>query len=609
MMAHTHHHPPSPCSADTMQPVRHRARSLWATSLIATFALTGCALVGQCGSDGDEEAPEQATLDTMERALPPIADTSEATRLLGANATNAASSFIAGRDLAGILEWYPGLRDRIGVVLSEVRQFEAEIRTTFGIDLTDAATVSEAGIATDGGVAAIRVGEDVVYTLLLAYPELFEERLREVLYAQPFNLRVDVEEVDDCLLFRRQAEQTARVVACIDGPNAWLTSPPEGAENNGIALVDSVRNSGASLSDEADFNYAIDSLADHSLLAYVSFPGEVATRRAGATEPDEATLARWAQLERLGTAAIGMTANRDRLWINGFGRPTDELANQMRQIASSTEVNERMMRLVDEDAYIVLRASVRPSEMLAVARNSFDPALMTALEAQLTSIDEALGISLETDVFPHIGANQLLTASRARLLTLNRAVSGNSIRLPDLFAGLGIVGAVEVTDRAALIAVFDRLGELHEGSVTRFDDDGTTVLQFTDPQLDVGTLVLTGELLLLLPERNRNEYVAALDGEGYDLSDIAEEAGQRLVNAAGVNGVFIDMAEIRGGSAGNILRTRVPNELRAAYDMLDEIVAIAWMSEEGIDGQAALRFEPLPEPEPAATEEGTAATP
>jgi len=182
----------------------------------------------------------------------------------------------------------------------------------------------------------------------------------------------------------------------------------------------------------------------------------------------------------------------------------------------------------------------------------------------------------------------------------NFRIGDERMPAPGLVAtGFGIIVALQVTDRETVDRLFETIVPLLEGRAERFEDDGNTIIAFTDEDADIGNLVLTDDFLFLVPQRNRDDLLEQIASGSGSLEGVDDAAAHELVNAAATNGAFIDLRAILDGPIGAVAAPTLPDELRDALANFDEVHVRAMPGEDGIRNDLTLVFSPLPDAEAA----------
>ena len=550
-------------------------------SASAIIFLGSCSISEDCSIEdcNDEKSFIEGSSEEVSRSAVPQGNDA-LTRAIAQRLPQTANKLFVARNWKQILTWYPAFRDRIGEHFVEIRQLEAEIRNTFQIDLRDPNSLERVGIAADGGFGITQIGDEAVYITFLSQPELFKAQIQVSFAGQPFDLpEMELIEQDqyEIRVFRRQAQADPRLIVVTNENMAFIAESHSDLEAS-LAWIDMlVASSDESLAESEEFNTTLEMFTEDDFFAYFA---------EGIEDFDSLPV---------DSSSYGIFGSENALHFDGIGLSSAEFQTFLSEVPPSSDP-EAFAKIMTDQVYCFARSSFDPNSMISLASLILSEDKFADFEETRSQINERLQINLEEEVLSALGNNQIIMATRVRILTLGRAFGRNSLNIPELFSALGIIGAVEVTDRAQLLAVFDQLVELHDNRVSRFEEDGYTVLQFLDPTLDIGNFVLMEDLLLLVPSRQRREVVARIRGsETYDLSHIADQNARNLVTNSGENGFFMDITNIRTGPAGMLLGIQIPEDLQGLFSMSDELVLSSRSVENRIDSDCTIHFTPLSE--------------
>jgi len=508
------------------------------------------------------------------------------------------------RDWDAVLEEYRALRPRLDAIIGSVGMVENDLRNTLGVDVNRSASLDEIGISSAGGVAMTTIGEHPVVLLRLGDADTFVAHVTEVAGGQPFNLRAEVEtsQVGEATLhvFRRRAGDRPRLAVAIRGDLAIIPPDARHAE----AVLEVMGSAPASpLSENAAFVAALPSFDEWQIFGWID--ATVVSARLAADESAAARLGEHVlnEIARMGTTAVGFRLAADRIRATALTQPHPELNDRVQALMDLEGENPHFERLLGEDTYLFVRSTVELDALLALLHEEGGSDASARLRDLVRVGSEQLGMSVEDDLLPAIGPNMLIMATRARMLTLRRvlnAVSNERMPAPGLVAtGFGIIVALQVTDRETVDRLFETIVPLLEGRAERFEDDGNTIIAFTDEDADIGNLVLTDDFLFLVPQRNRDDLLEQIASGSGSLEGVDDAAAHELVNAAATNGAFIDLRAILDGPIGAVAAPTLPDELRDALANFDEVHVRAMPGEDGIRNDLTLVFSPLPDAEAA----------
>jgi hypothetical protein len=585
------------CLPDPDSPMKQR-------SLLVLFVLAFAAALGacsRCGAEGSDESNDDSAAHSG--ALTP----EEVTLAFAADLPDDLPGLLVLRDWDAVLAEYRALRPRIDAMIGSVGMVENDLRNTLGVDVSRSESLDEIGIASASGVAITTIGNDPVVLLRLGDPDAFLAHIGEVVAGQPFNLRAEVEitEVADTTLhvYRRRAGDRARLAIAIRDDLAIV--PPDARRAEAVLEVLGTAPD-APLSSNTAFTGALAEFDEWQLFGWID--ATVIANRIR-RDNDIATLLGdhlVGRIERMGTTAFGVRLAADRIRATALTQLHPDLNERVQALMNLDGANPHFERLVGDDTYLFVRSTIELDALLALLHEEGGSDTSARIREALRVGSEQLGMNIEDDVLPAIGPNLLVMATRARMLTLRRvltALSNQRMPAPGLVAsGFGIVVALQVSDRATVDRMFEVIVPLLDGRAERYQDDGHTIVAFTDEDADIGNLVLTDEFLFLVPQRNRDELLGQLANGNGSLESVDDEDAHDLVNAAAINGAFLDLRAVLEGPIGAVAAPTLPDELSDALANFDEVHVRAVPSEAGIRNDLTLVFTPLADSEEAPEE-------
>ena len=533
------------------------------------LSLAAC---GRCG--GDASAPER----------------SESPRLALVQHVPGDTHAIAHTgDLSIALAGYLGARDELEGITSDLGLLETDLTNTLGIDLRRAETLRDVGIDPERGALAFTLDDEPVVLLAASDSERLQQRMSEVLSAQPIALDATPERRAlgdaELVLFRRQGAETviAAVLVRDDHVALWPSEPAD-AEAAATALLSVTPDTSLATSEtfRALWSQRSESTPSCAWLseqaADASGGPAVALREAGATFAELAGVQAQGLLAcfRLDDSGVGSV-----LTLGTSGNPVADM-----QVPSAPP---GFSNLFNEDSQGVVRWTLPPTVFLDVVNRASGE----ELAATVAPYEQDLGISFETVVSQAFGTRGALLLTRTRAFTLRRAI--NSGAPGDWAAGLGIVGVVEVQQRdlteRLLRSVVSNMGE----GATIFEEGELIVVEFNNAESDIGNLVLDEGHLYVLPARERSRYVEQIEsGEGATLDALRGDDAQVLVTAGSATGLYLDLTKIVDGPIGQIGLARLPDEAKRAAARFDYAVLDVSFSDSEMRVSLDLRF-PLAE--------------
>lgn len=541
------------------------------TQIIVRFAaaLTVGLVISSCGRACGGDAPV-------------VRDQDEPTSAAAVEALIPADAAWAVRvnSIAHAMDAYAELRPHLLAILGgDLGIVETDLRNTLGLDLADTASIFSAGLDPDTPVVLADLDGHLVVALGVIDFEVFASHLADVATAPPFSLRGDP--------VRRNVGGAAVLEV---GPAA--DTPPSFAVafRDGVALVlPDAANIEVDDTVEALFGGTRGHLAESAGYADASALDAGALIRVHVSP--EALANRHEQAVRDALAADAFSANRllERMRESGPVSATVRVEENTIEIASrhalAQRTNETIAAMFDgleapsfaplavPDVYAFMRLTAKPELLHAALTASLSPQGISALAEATREASTTTGADVVATLLPALGPNAAVLLTRARLLTLSRAMNSGSPG--EFFSGLGVVVALEVRDVEAVRAALEAIPEALDGRATQFEDEGRTVIEFTDAQADIGNLVLADDLLLLVPSRQRQEVLSMLAANTVDVDWCDVESARGLLTQEGENGFYIDLARVSDGPIGQVAFARLPVEARRALSRIARVTAHA----------------------------------
>jgi hypothetical protein len=495
-----------------------------------------------------------------------------------------------------VINGYAGIRPHLEAVLrGDLGMIETDLRNTLGIDLARATRLEDSGISAGAGFAITLVGDRIVGLVALSDPALFHSRLTEVLQARPFECDAEIEE-------REIAGHTVHVFGKTDrGPEiavayigAFAVLLPRAGQGIDEALTVVLTERSESLADLDAFAASTEAAKFAHVHAYFNaetlldergeqITQELADRLPEGTDP--AAVA--ARLRNSGTLTAAVSLGQDTLDLQLTQVPRGEASEGFHRVTSA-DADPEFVAMATEDVYAFARFTVAPEHLYTVVRGMLNESRRAGLDAAAAELGEPLGIDLVSQLLPALGSQACILFTRARLLTLSRAVNNGSPG--EFFSGLGVVIAFELEDppfvRSTLETLVTTMGE----RANSFEDNGRLVIEFTDAQADIGNLVITDNFALLVPARQRSDIMELLDADARELGwlDVADARG--LLTEATANGLHLDMRQIADGPIGQVAFARLPSQVKRLLARTSRFTLSIAGGEQAIVTDVRIRF-------------------
>lgn len=565
---------------------------------LRNLLFSGLLAVSFPGCDGCQEQPDSGTSSSSSVAEP------VATTPLLARVPADVAGVLVLRDWDAVSSLYRSLRPRLET-LTALGVIETDLRNTAGIDLQHPETLTEIGVAYPGQAALVAPASGRSWILLaLSDASRFEPHVTRVFTGQPFNLAGPVERLEDTsgvvLGFRPDEAAPVQLQIAIGASHAaFLTG--ESDLQKGLALLASPSTPG--IADSTSFQAFFSSDAPDPIV----FHGTGAGLRSvvnNIASGDLADLLSIEQLDALQTLSLSVNADADSIDGRVVVGVSERAAEQFAEMTSAATEPPDFGRLTLDSTYALARFTLKSDTALQFWLSELSAGRRAAVQGQIDAFSGRIGMQLAGEVLPALGTSGFLMATETRMLTLRRAVQSPLDEPGALFTGLGLVMGLRINDRSRIDEFITRLVATSDGRATSFAEDGNTVVQFNDEQTDVGTIVLTDDFLLLVPSRDREAFLAAMnDAEAGRTFD--EPRAQAMLSEPVANGLYIDLARVLGGPLGAFLTEGVNAQTRTTLASLRDLYVSIQTTPTGLDGDFSVRFAAAD----SAPESGSGATP
>ena len=558
--------------------------------VLALLALT--ASCSRCGGSADEGETGPANVETVAPPNSPEAMSAAAAAMLPASTP----VFIAVRDPRSVTEGYAGIRPHLEAVLrGDLGMVETDLRNTLGIDLARATRLEESGVSAGAGFAVTLIEDRLVGFVALSDPALFHTKLSEVLQSRPFECDAEVEE-------REIAGHTVHVFGKLDrGPEiavayvgAFAVLLPRAGQGVDDVMSVVLAEREESLADVDAFVASTEAAQFAHVHAYFNAEtllderGEEITAELAARLPEGTDPAAVAdRLRNSGTLTAAITLGQDTLDLQLTQVPRAEAIEGFHRVTAA-DGDPGFVAMATEDVYAFARFTVAPEHLYGVVRGMLNESRQSALDSAAAELGEPLGVDVVSELLPALGSQACILFTRARLLTLSRAMNNGSPG--EFFSGLGVVIAFELEDPPFVRTTLEGLVPTMDGRATSFEDDGRLVIEFTDAQADIGNLVVTDKFALLVPARQRSDIMELLDADARELGwlDVADARG--LVTEATANGLHLDMRRITDGPIGQVAFARLPNQVKRLLARTTRLTISIEGGEDAIVSDLRIRF-------------------
>ncbi|MCA9564524.1 MAG: hypothetical protein KC561_13600, partial [Myxococcales bacterium] len=518
-------------------------------------------------------------------------------------------AIFVGRGFDGVKRVIEGLKSVIPAELFQVAFFEAEVRNTFGLDVNRPVTFREAGIYYDGGFALGDVMQQPVFAVMLLDPEVFAAKVRDVLRANPFNMRARVETVEagdaTVELYRAREGDEPDLALVIDGTMGYLISRTTTSRSlSEVALALVGVEAGNSLSTNQAFGEVLAKFDEFPGFLYINSREALSYYRQ--RFDDQMSNPTKFIFDHVAAAVTGVGAgfrwDGQSIVAHGFVRVSDEVLAIAQGIDQPEGENPHFERAIGEGSYLALRLSLNPRVLWSTAM-AFQgmPTTLPGAEAPEYHVPEDAAERVAADVqdaLRFLGdeaveeLNSVLTGQVA--VTLNRLSFLTLVQASDLtdYAdGTWATLAFQVRDREAAIRLLDRTVQAYPDRLSRQDEGDVARYVVRDQSLNYGDIAVIQDLIVVGSDRR--------------LRTIIRRAGESELNPLeSPNPLVADVVTGTRGAGGFLTFSQlaplanIPAVPRIARDILEILGSAAFTAEMRDDGvyiRGRLELNPAPQ--------------
>jgi hypothetical protein len=522
----------------------------------------------------------------------------EVARSLGERVPGDVPAAILVDDWSALASAWVGIRPRLASLLGGVGMMENDLRNTLGFDPARPESLREIGIHPDGGLLLLLWGGTPVIALDLVDSAALVRHATSVLQNQPFRLRAPVRQRTEGRWaiheFRRSEDGPVQVEVMIRDRTGLLVLQPRSITDRPLAEAFDATTAATSLSAQAGFESMLVLAADFPIVGFMHY-GPVAAHAEQTVEGSDGLVHVAEKLRDLGSISFGIQPSGESFHFSAAWQPIGLLAEAVETLFANATAPSAFAPFVADGTFFVARTSVDTSALVALARSWVPPAQRGPIEEAFEGLRTERGIDVEADIVGSLGGNAMLLATRVRPLTLRRVLESRRPAPGEVASAFGLMGAFDVSDRAQLLRAIDTVVPLLEGTISRFEEDGAIVLQFTDGRFDVGTIVLLDGMLLVVPERERSAVIRRVRAGGGDVASIRDEAARALVTDSHVQGAHLDIRAVIDGPVGSALRPMLPEQANRALGTLDLITFDLRREAQHLRARGTLLFTPVVE--------------
>lgn len=541
----------------------HRFSRLWQLILLMFLAATlstgckGCRDGDSKLLDADAEDPWQSTLDLLSDHVP-------------ADASNAI--FIV--DFTTALASYPGFRTRVSAYLKDFASIEADLRNTLGVDPANPANLAELGVDPTGGAVCAKLKGQPLCGVTLSDPASFRSHVVAVMQGQPFNLRAPVVETElpsggQLLRFASEEGSAAKAAVVLTEKLGFVILQPRAEDIEGIAAtLETPHNT--PLRTRPAFQKLLEHTERSAILGWLS-PDSIIELGGEFFDFDFETELPQKDLSQGALVGIKLHADAIDGW---FSVLIDEENDKINTLLKRSEEHPAadFSKLVDDEAYALLRIRIDPDEIQATLRDTFDNKDVEEVSAR---IQEMLGSeTIEDAIFEALGTDMIVMATRARLLTLAGLARGSNVTASALGNGLGLILAYQLRDSDAMRTLLKEISAHDDTLLSHTEDENGDYWRIERGPAKSTLLMLTDDAIIATTSRQQKDVLARIQADNIPvLTEIDAEEAQTLREATDDLGMFVDLKRVANNSLGRLASNNLSDSMRNALQVFDEFWA------------------------------------
>lgn len=487
-----------------------------------------------------------------------------------------ASSVLFGIDFTAALATYPGFRARVSTYIQDYATIEADFRNTLGVDFAHPNRLKDIGVDPRGGVVCFMDDGQSVCATRLSDEDTFATHVTTVAQGQPFNLRAPVVSTElpsgGTLLRFASKEGAAPQLALVHNANmGFLVMKPKPESLDAFAQKLETKRE-TSLRDREVFQKIIDHGEKASIFWWISPEalGDLAK-----TIPELAGIQQNSfQKPVMQGAVVGLRLHSDAIdgWYSLLLDDTNDKISSL-LIRKEDIAAADFSKLVQDDAYALVRMHADPKEVSRIIRTAIEP---KRLEGTSDKMEDVLGQDdLEQGLQKALGYDFLIQATRARLLTLAALMRGGKITAEALGDGLGIIGAFQLRDADALRSVFQDIQNARPGTIQEVTSDDEPSY-WTIPNGPAKNIVIyiDDQTLIVSTKKQVPDIQARIQAsEPQALTAHSIEEVEAFRGATDDLGIFVNLHSVANNSLGKIAGSSLPEPMRDAIQIFDEFWA------------------------------------
>lgn len=563
----------------------HRLSRLSLLILLMVFAATFSTSCKSCRDtdsqllDADSQDPWQSTLDLLSDHVP-------------ADASNAI--FIV--DFTTALASYPGFRTRISAYLKDFASIEADLRNTLGVDPAHPSNLSELGVNPTGGAVCAKLKGQPICGVTLSDHERFRSHAVAVMQGQPFNLRAPVVETElpsggQLLRFASEEGGAVKAAVVLTEDLGFVILQPRADDIEGIAATLETPHS-TPLRTRPAFQKLLEHTERSAILAWLSpdsvveFGGELFDFDFERELPQKG-------LSQGALAGIKLHADAIDGWFSVLiDEENDKINTLLKRGEGHTAAD--FSKLVDDEAYALLRIRIDPEEIQSTLRATFNS---KDVEETTQRIQEMLGSeTIEDALIGALGTDMIVMATRARLLTLAGLARGSSVTASALGNGLGLILAYQLRDPEAMRTLLREISTHNDGLLAHIQDDDGEYWRIEQGPAKSTLLMLTDDAIIATTSRQQKDVLRRIQADNIPvLTEVDAPEAQTLREATDDLGMFIDLKRVANNSLGRLASNNLSETMRNALQVFDEFWARGELNgEEWFDGSYRIQLNKQP---------------
>lgn len=562
-----------------------RFSRLWLLVLLMALAATFSAGCKGC-QDADTDVLDDASDDPWQSTLDLLSDH------VPADASNAL--FVV--DFTTALASYPGFRSRIAAYLKDFASIEADLRNTLGVDPARPSNLAQLGVNPAGGAVCAKLKGQPLCGVTLSDHERFRSHVVAVMQGQPFNLRAPVIETElpsggQLLRFASEEGSAVKAAVIVTEKLGFVILQPRADAIEGMA-ADLETPHHTPLRTRPAFQKLLKHTERSAVFAWL---GPDSVVEIGGQFFDFDFESELPQKDLSQGALVGITLHADAIdgWFSVLIDEDNDKINTLLKRGEGHQAAD-FRKLVDDEAYALLRIRIDPEEIQATVRATFDS---DDVAETTERIQEMLGSeTIEDALVEALGTDMIVMATRARLLTLAGLARGSTVTASALGNGLGLILAYQLRDPDAMRTLLSEISAHNDALLSHTKDDDGEYWRIEQGPAKSTLLMLTDDAIIATTSRQQKDVLNRIQADNIPvLTEVDAAEAQTLREATDDLGMFVDLKRVANNSLGRLASNNLSDSMRDALQLFDEFWARGELSgEEWFDGSYRIQLSKPP---------------